>query len=89
MLIRFRRSWHLRKSDLKKKMMVSLQLPSEKSPSSRDSSIPTLLSNYIKAYLNIRLKEVLYSEDKLYLIFEYCEFDLKKYMRHIGGALPP
>jgi serine/threonine protein kinase len=35
------------------------------------------------------LKEVLYSEDKLYLIFEYCEFDLKKYMRHVGGALPP
>jgi len=27
------------------------------------------------------LKEVLYSEDKLYLIFEYCDYDLKKYMR--------
>ncbi len=36
-----------------------------------------------------RLKEVLYSEDKLYLIFEYCDYDLKKYMRQIGGPLPP
>ena len=36
-----------------------------------------------------RLKEVLYSEDKLYLIFEYCEYDLKKYMRQVGGPLPP
>ncbi len=37
----------------------------------------------------IRLKEVLYSEDKLYLIFEYCDYDLKKYMRQVGGPLPP
>lgn len=36
----------------------------------------------------VELKEVIYSENKLYLIFEYCEFDLKKYMRHIGGPLP-
>ena len=36
----------------------------------------------------VELKEVLYSEDKLYLVFEYCEFDLKKYMRHVGGPLP-
>ena len=36
-----------------------------------------------------RLKEVLYSEDKLYLIFEYCDYDLKKYMRQVGGPLPP
>jgi len=35
----------------------------------------------------VELKEVIYSEDKLYLIFEYCEFDLKKYMRSKGKAL--
>ena len=35
------------------------------------------------------LKEVIYEEDNLYLIFEYCEYDLKKYMRSIGGPLPP
>ena len=41
-------------------------------------------------HLNIvELKEVLYSEDKLYLIFEYCDYDLKKYMRQTGGPLPP
>jgi serine/threonine protein kinase len=36
-----------------------------------------------------RLKEVIYEEDNLYLVFEYCEYDLKKYMRKIGGPLPP
>jgi serine/threonine protein kinase len=35
------------------------------------------------------LKEVIYQDDNLYLIFEYCEFDLKKFMRKIGGPLPP
>jgi hypothetical protein len=28
-----------------------------------------------------RLKEVLYSEKHLYLVFEYLEFDLKKYLK--------
>jgi serine/threonine protein kinase len=37
----------------------------------------------------VELKEVIYSEDKLYLIFEYCDYDLKKYMRQVGGPLPP
>ena len=37
----------------------------------------------------VELKEVIYQEDNLYLIFEYCEYDLKKYMRQIGGPLPP
>lgn len=36
----------------------------------------------------VELKEVIYQDDNLYLIFEYCEFDLKKYMRSIGGPLP-
>lgn len=37
----------------------------------------------------VELKEVIYEEDNLYLVFEYCEYDLKKYMRKIGGPLPP
>lgn len=37
----------------------------------------------------VELKEVIYQEDNLYLIFEYCEYDLKKYIRSIGGPLPP
>ena len=36
---------------------------------------------------NYRLKEVIYQDDNLYLIFEYCEYDLKKYMRKIGAGL--
>ena len=43
------------------------------------------LSNFV--HFN-RLKEVIYQEDNLYLIFEYCEYDLKKYIRSIGGPLP-
>ena len=35
------------------------------------------------------LMEVIYEQDNLYLIFEFCEYDLKKYMRSIGGPLPP
>lgn len=37
----------------------------------------------------LRLKEVIYSEDKLYLVFKYYEFDLKKYMKAKGGPLSP
>ena len=37
----------------------------------------------------VDLKEVVYEEDNLYLIFEFCEYDLKKYMRHKGGPLSP
>ena len=36
-----------------------------------------------------RLKEVLFSQEQLYLVFEYLEFDLKKYMKKKGAALPP
>ena len=35
-------------------------------------------ANYLNYY---RLKEVLYSEKSLYLVFEYLEFDLKKYLK--------
>lgn len=48
-----------------------------------------LLIHCINLFVNFRLKEVIYQEDNLYLIFEYCEYDLKKYMRQIGGPLPP
>jgi len=36
----------------------------------------------------VDLMEVIYEQDNLYLIFEFCEYDLKKYMRSIGGPLP-
>lgn len=29
----------------------------------------------------VQLMEVIYQDDNLYLIFEFCEYDLKKYMR--------
>lgn len=37
----------------------------------------------------VELKEVLFSKDQLYLVFEYLEYDLKKYMKKKGAALPP
>jgi serine/threonine protein kinase len=39
----------------------------------------------------VRLHDVIHTETKLVLIFEYCEQDLKKYMDQHGdrGALPP
>jgi serine/threonine protein kinase len=38
----------------------------------------------------VELKKVLYTEDKLYLVFEYLDYDLKKYMRAKGnGPLEP
>jgi len=69
--------------------MEYLQLPLERFHSLKALNILILLSKNFRNNITVRLKEVLYSEDKLYLIFEYCEFDLKKYMRHIGGPLPP
>jgi len=37
----------------------------------------------------VELKEVIYSQDQLYLVFEYLEFDLKKYMRAQGQTALP
>jgi serine/threonine protein kinase len=37
----------------------------------------------------VELKEVLYSEKALYLVFEYLEFDLKKYIKSKGEPLKP
>ena len=31
---------------------------------------------------------MLFSKDQLYLVFEYLEFDLKKYMKKVGKGLP-
>ena len=36
-----------------------------------------------------RLKEIIYSQEQLYLVFEYLEYDLKKYMRSKGSAPLP
>lgn len=43
----------------------------------------------IIVFLFFRLKEVLFSQEQLYLVFEYLEYDLKKYMKKKGAALPP
>ena len=83
------RSWLWRKLSLRRRTMESLVPQSERSRSSRASSTLMLLSKYyIQLTHSCRLKEVIYQDDNLYLIFEYCEFDLKKYMRSIGGPLP-
>ena len=37
----------------------------------------------------VELKEVLYSEDKLFLVFEYLDYDLKKYMKAQSGVPLP
>ena len=50
------------------------------------------LSNLLKfdfVFLFFRLKEVIYSQEQLYLVFEYVEFDLKKYMRTRGNEPLP
>ena len=31
---------------------------------------------------------MLFSKEQLYLVFEYLEFDLKKYMKSVGKPLP-
>lgn len=35
-----------------------------------------------------RLKDVFYGDNKLYLSFEFCDYDLKKYMKANGNKLP-
>ncbi|KAG8463098.1 hypothetical protein KFE25_011095 [Diacronema lutheri] len=36
----------------------------------------------------VRLKDVFYGDNKLYLSFEFCDYDLKKYMKANGNKLP-
>ena len=69
------------------------RLQSAKFPSLRASSTPILLSKQIFVVDDnnyfCRLKEVIYSQEQLYLVFEYLEFDLKKYMRAQGNQPLP
>jgi len=37
----------------------------------------------------VRLYDVLHTERKMTLVFEYCEQDLKKYFDSCGGSIPP
>lgn len=37
----------------------------------------------------VELKEAIFEGDRLYLVFEYLEYDLKKFMRKKGSALSP
>ena len=37
----------------------------------------------------IRLKDLVYGENRLYLIFDYLDHDLKKYLELNGGPLSP
>lgn len=37
----------------------------------------------------VELKEIIYSQDQLFLVFEYLEFDLKKYMKQQGNQPLP
>ena len=36
-----------------------------------------------------RLNDVIHSEGRLYLVFEFVDMDLKKYMESIHGSLDP
>lgn len=54
--------------------------------------IPTLVVSWgmlLIELLSVRLKEVIYSREDLWLVFEYMEFDLKKYMRSRGNLPLP
>lgn len=37
----------------------------------------------------VPLKEVIYKDETLHLIFEFLDMDLKKYLKSVKGALPP
>jgi serine/threonine protein kinase len=59
-----------------------------------DDGVPSTAIREISLLKNLKhpniveLKEVLFSQDQLYLVFEYLEYDLKKYMKKIGKGLP-
>lgn len=36
----------------------------------------------------MQLKDIVHGENKLYLVFEYFNLDLKKYLDQVGGPLP-
>ena len=66
--------------------MIKLEKEDDGVPSTAIREI-SLLKN-LKHPNVVELKEVLFSQDKLYLVFEYLEYDLKKYMKKKGTALP-
>lgn len=59
-----------------------------------DDGVPSTAIREISLLKNLKhpnvveLKEVLFSQEQLYLVFEYLEYDLKKYMKKKGAALP-
>ena len=59
-----------------------------------DDGVPSTAIREISLLKNLKhpniveLKEVLFSQDQLYLVFEYLDYDLKKYMKKVGQALP-
>ena len=42
--------------------------------------------NVYSALLYIRLYDILHQDQKLYLVFEFVDMDLKKYMDTVGNA---
>ena len=66
--------------------MIKLEKEDDGVPSTAIREI-SLLKN-LKHPNVVELKEILFSKDKLYLVFEYLEYDLKKYMKKKGTALP-
>lgn len=36
----------------------------------------------------VKLKEIIHGENKLYLVFEYFNMDMKKYLDKLGTPLP-
>lgn len=58
-----------------------------------DDGVPSTAIREISLLKNLRhpnvveLKEVLFSKEQLYLVFEYLEYDLKKYMKKVGKPL--
>jgi len=62
---------------------------------SEDEGVPAtsireicLLKDLQQAYI-VRLHEVLYCKNRLYLVFEFVDFDLKKYIDSINGPMSP
>ncbi len=45
---------------------------------------------YCAALISVfSLKDIVYSDNSLYLIFEYLDYDLKKYMQRMGALAAP
>ena len=60
-----------------------------------DEGIPSTAIREIALLQELRhpnivlLKDIVHGENKLYLIFEYFNLDLKKYLDEVGGPLHP